>query len=180
LTAQFDAAEALLKEIQAESAAVRAAVEAQKEQIDQTTKNVDAMVREVQDGEAKTRDEMREMRDEINSIREMLPKVSLPSQLAHTIPQLHPQMIERNKDSQTQSLAELQHELKSLKALLLSRGPTIPSSSLPTTPLPALGRPSIPAWQLAGASPNVTPDINSVGNGKGKEVEAAAPETSGS
>ncbi|KAF7339405.1 GRIP domain-containing protein [Mycena sanguinolenta] len=46
LTAQFDAAEALLKEIQAESAAVRAAVEAQKEKIDETTKNVDAMVQE--------------------------------------------------------------------------------------------------------------------------------------
>ncbi|KAJ7181737.1 hypothetical protein C8R43DRAFT_1055509 [Mycena crocata] len=137
LTAQFDAAEALLKEIQAESAAVRAAVEAQKEQIDQTTKHVDAMVQEVHDGEAKTRDEMREIREEVNSIREMLPK-----------------MIERNKESQTQSLAELQHELKSLKALLLSRGPTIPSSSLPSSPLPLPGRPSIPAWQLAGPSPN--------------------------
>ncbi|KAJ7783868.1 hypothetical protein DFH07DRAFT_908919 [Mycena maculata] len=144
LTAQFDAAEALLKEIQAESAAVRAAVEAQKEQIDQTTKNVDAMVQEVRDGEAKTRDEMREIRDEVNSIREMLPK-----------------MIERNKDSQTQSLAELQHELKSLKALLLSRGPTIPSGSLPSSPLPVPGRPSIPAWQLAGASP-ATPERSEV------------------
>ncbi|KAJ7631008.1 hypothetical protein FB45DRAFT_990856 [Roridomyces roridus] len=137
LTAQFDAAEALLKEIQAESAAVRAAVDAQKEQIDQTTLHVEAMVREVHDGEAKTRDEMREIRDEINSIREMLPK-----------------MIERNKESQTQSMAELQHELKSLKTLLLSRAPTLPSSSsLPSTPLPAIGRPSIPSWQLASAPP---------------------------
>ncbi|KAJ6575196.1 hypothetical protein B0H19DRAFT_1208639 [Mycena capillaripes] len=157
LTAQFDAAEALLKEIQAESAAVRATVEAQKEQIDQTTKNVDAMVKEVHDGEAKTRDEMREIREEINSIREMLPK-----------------MIERNKDSQTQSLAELQHELKSLKALLLSRGPTIPSSSLPTTPLPALGRPSIPAWQLAGASPSPVPDSTPMGNARQSSDSPAA------
>nr|GAT54916.1 predicted protein [Mycena chlorophos] len=145
LTAQFDAAEALLKEIQAESAAVRVAVDAQKERIDETTKNVDAMVQEMRDGDAKTRDEMREIRDEINSIREMLPK-----------------MIERNKESQTQSLAELQHELKSLKALLLSRGPT--STSLPASPMPALGRPSIPAWQLADSTPAVT-------NGKGKEGE---------
>ncbi|KAJ7070961.1 peroxisomal membrane anchor protein conserved region-domain-containing protein [Mycena amicta] len=144
LTAQFDAAEALLKEIQAESAAVRVAVEAQKERIDETTKNVDAMVQEIRDGDAKTRDEMREIRDEINSIREMLPK-----------------MMERNKESQSQSLAELQHELKSLKALLLSRGPN--SSSLPASPLPALGRPSIPSWQL--------PESAAVTNGKGKEVE---------
>lgn len=83
-------------------------------------------------------------------------------------------MIERNKDSQTQSLAELQHELKSLKALLLSRGPTIGSNSLPTTPLPVLGRPSIPAWQLAGASSSATPDSALASNGKGKEVETAA------
>ncbi|KAJ7225446.1 hypothetical protein GGX14DRAFT_638792, partial [Mycena pura] len=147
LTAQFDAAEALLKEIQAESTAMRVAVEAQRERIDETTKNVDAMVQEVRDGEAKTRDEMREIREEINSIREMLPK-----------------MIERNKDSQTQSLNELQQELKSLKALLLSRGPTISSSSVPSSPLPALGRPSIPAWQLAGTSstestPSTPPDL---------------------
>ncbi|KAJ7169956.1 hypothetical protein C8R46DRAFT_1349891 [Mycena filopes] len=159
LTAQFDAAEALLKEIQAESAAVRAAVEAQKEQIDQTTKNVDRMVQEVQEGEAKTRDEMREIRDEVNSIREMLPK-----------------MIERNKESQTQSLGELQHELKSLKALLLSRGPTLPTSSLPSTPLPALGRPSIPAWQLASPAPSAAEPTPPLGNGKGKEVEVESGE----
>ncbi|KAJ7786400.1 hypothetical protein B0H16DRAFT_1657710 [Mycena metata] len=158
LTAQFDAAEALLKEIQAESAAVRVAVEAQKEQIDQTTKNVDRMVQEVQDGEAKTRDEMREIRDEVNSIREMLPK-----------------MIERNKESQTQSLGELQHELKSLKALLLSRGPTLPSSSLPSSPLPALGRPSIPAWQLASPAPSATETPPPIGNGKGKESSDSNP-----
>ncbi|KAJ7103457.1 peroxisomal membrane anchor protein conserved region-domain-containing protein [Mycena belliarum] len=163
LAAQFDAAEALLKEIQAESAAVRAAVEAQKEQIEETTKNVDTMVREVRDGEAKTRDEMREIRDEVNSIREMLPK-----------------MIERNKESQTQSLAELQHELKSLKALLLSRGPTMPGSSLPASPLPVLGRPAIPAWQLAGASTTANAaESTSLGNGKGKEVDVAM-EASGS
>ncbi|KAF7310968.1 Pex14-N domain-containing protein [Mycena chlorophos] len=161
LTAQFDAAEALLKEIQAESAAVRVAVEAQKGRIDETTKNVDAMVQEMRDGDAKTRDEMREIRDEINSIREMLPKVL--AALFHSESVNSPtQMIERNKESQTQSLAELQHELKSLKALLLSRGPT--STSLPASPMPALGRPSIPAWQLADSTPAVT-------NGKGKEGE---------
>jgi peroxin-14 len=59
-------------------------------------------------------------------------------------------MIEKNKDSQTQSLAELQQELKSLKALLLSRGSGLSPS--PSSPLPFPGRPSIPAWQLAGTS----------------------------
>jgi len=133
LTAQFDAAEALLKEIQAESAAVRAAVEEQKDKIDKTTADVEAVVAEMREGEIKTRDEMREIRDEISNIREMLPK-----------------MIEKNKENQTQSLSELQQELKSLKALLLSRGP----SSTPSSPMPTLGRPAIPAWQLASAPEN--------------------------
>jgi peroxin-14 len=64
-------------------------------------------------------------------------------------------MIEKNKESQNQSLVELQQELKSLKALLLSRGPTV--SSTPSSPMPLLGRPSIPAWQLATTPGPTTP-----------------------
>lgn len=79
LTAQFDAAEALLKEIQSETAAVRQAVEEQKVKVDQTTQEVEGVVKEMREGEAKTRDEMRGIREEINSIREMLPKVWLLS-----------------------------------------------------------------------------------------------------
>ncbi|KAF8633657.1 hypothetical protein AX15_001306 [Amanita polypyramis BW_CC] len=130
LNAQFDAAELLLKEIQAESAAVRTAVEEQQAAIDKTTKDVQAIVVEMQEGEQKTRDEMREIRDEVNNIREMLPK-----------------LIEKNKESHNQSLGELQQELKSLKALLLNRGPSI--SNTPSSPLPIVGRPTIPSWQLA-------------------------------
>jgi peroxin-14 len=103
-------------------------------------------------------------------------------------------MFEKNKDSQTQSLAELQQELKSLKALLLSRGTGL--SSTPASPLPFPGRPSIPAWQLAGSSQTngvnggdvvltstaPLPSMGSVNppvNGKGKEKEAG-PEPSSS
>ncbi|TCD61756.1 mediator complex subunit [Steccherinum ochraceum] len=132
LTAQFDAAEALLKEIQADTAAVRLAVEEQKTRVDQTTQEVDAIVKEMRDGEAKTRDEMREIREEINNVREMLPK-----------------MMEKSRENQTQSLAELQQELKSLKALLLSRGPT-GNSGFTTPVLPS--KPSIPSWQLSAPS----------------------------
>ncbi|KAL1739849.1 hypothetical protein HDZ31DRAFT_48674 [Schizophyllum fasciatum] len=156
LTAQFDAAEALLKEIQAETAAVRQAVDEQKEKVDKTTQEVDAAVRDMRASEQRNRDEMREVRDEISTIRDMLPK-----------------MIEKNKDSQNASLAELQQELRSLKALLMSRGPSIPSAT--PSPLPApLGRPSIPAWQLAPpASSSPTPSAP-LTNGKGKEPEGAS------
>ncbi|KAJ3787999.1 peroxisomal membrane anchor protein conserved region-domain-containing protein [Lentinula aff. detonsa] len=173
LTAQFDAAETLLKEIQSETATVKQAVEDQKEKVDKTTKDVEAVVSEMRNAEAKARDEMREIRDEVNTIRDMLPK-----------------MIEKNKDTQTQSLAELQQELKSLKALLLSRGPTM--SSTPPPP-PMVGRPSIPAWQLASSNSSNNPGPASfsippsaipspslgttiITNGKGKEL--GEPESS--
>jgi len=97
-------------------------------------------------------------------------------------------MMEKNKESQNQSLTELQQELKSLKALLLSRGPVISGS--PTPPLPSFPpRPSIPAWQLT-SSPSLAPspastdtvptppspsmsasNVVAVINGKGKEGE---------
>lgn len=85
------------------------------------------------------------------------------------------QMIEKNKETQSQALSELQQELKSLKALLLSRGP----GNIPSSPPPVLGRPTIPAWQLASPAQssgtevpsNVSPPLPVVSNGKGKETE---------
>ncbi|KAI0673497.1 peroxisomal membrane anchor protein conserved region-domain-containing protein [Trametes maxima] len=171
MTAQFDAAEALLKEIQAETAAVRVAVEEQNARVVKVTEDVENAVRDMREGEARTKDEMREIREEVNTVREMLPK-----------------MIEKNKESQNQSLAELQQELKSLKALLLSRGPSM--STGPATPI-LPGKPSIPAWQLSGGptatsistpatppavTPNPAPPF--IPNGKGKEVAVSeTPET---
>ncbi|KAI0051777.1 hypothetical protein FA95DRAFT_1485012 [Auriscalpium vulgare] len=141
LTAQFDAAEAILRDIQAETAAVKTAVVAQQEKVDKATADVDAAVQQMRDGEIKTRDEMREIREEVNNIRDMLPK-----------------MIDKNKEVQAQSLAELQQELKSLKALLLSRGPTLSNATTPS--LPSFShRPSIPAWQLAGSSSTAVPTL---------------------
>ncbi|KAI0274639.1 peroxisomal membrane anchor protein conserved region-domain-containing protein [Gloeopeniophorella convolvens] len=132
LTAQFDAAEALLKDIRAETSAVKAAVASQQERVDKVTADVEAAAQQMREGESRARDEMREIREEVNNIREMLPK-----------------MIEKNKEAQTQSLGELQQDLKSLKTLLLSRAP---GTSAPTPPLPTFPpRPSIPSWQLTGS-----------------------------
>jgi peroxin-14 len=154
LNSQFDAAELLLKEIQAESAAVRIAVEEQQEVIEKTTKDVQAVVAEMREGEQRTRDEMREIRDEVNNIRDMLPK-----------------MMEKNKENHNQSLSELQQELKSLKVLLLNRGPSV--SSTPSSPSPMVGRPAIPAWQLATSTYDNSTDSGStpVTNGKGTDPD---------
>lgn len=75
MAAQFDAAEALLKEIQAETAAVRTAVEEQNEKVAKVTQEVEGVVKDMRDGEARSRNEMCEIREEVNNVREMLPKV---------------------------------------------------------------------------------------------------------
>ncbi|TFK57210.1 hypothetical protein OE88DRAFT_1803799 [Heliocybe sulcata] len=167
LQAAFDSAEVMLKEIQAETAAVRAGMEETKTEVSRTTDKVNAMVQDIEVAQSKAKDEMRGIRDEVQNIREMLPK-----------------MIDRNKETQQQSLGELQQELKSLKALLLSRGPSF--SSTPATPLPSLaGKPTIPAWQLApgpsASTASTPPALHDGGsssepsiNGKGKEPDTLA------
>lgn len=96
-------------------------------------------------------------------------------------------MIEKNKESQLQSITEFSQELKSLKALLLTRGTLASGPSTPVLP----PKPTIPAWQLASsaspansmkfgsgpAAPSPAPapapveSPVSVPNGKGKEVD---------
>ena len=71
MSAQFDAAEALLKEIQAETAAVRTAVEEQNERVTRVTQDVEAAVKDMRDSETRTRDEMREIREEVNGLGEL-------------------------------------------------------------------------------------------------------------
>lgn len=171
LTAQFDAAEDLLKEIQAETAAVKAVVEEQRSHVERVTQDVEAAVKEMRESEVKTRDEMREIRSEVTNIHEMLPKVRFGILKALCMSSPIVQMIEKNKEAQSQSLGELQQELKSLKTLLLGRGTVTPS----TPSIAGLQtKPSIPAWQLAGGdnrsgTPPVPVSPPSL-NGKGKEV----------
>ena len=103
-------------------------------------------------------------------------------------------MMEKNKESQQQTLAELQQELKSMKALLLNRGPSSPSGfSTPMVP----SKPAIPAWQLAASTPppstptippqsqqpmSMSPPPTSANKGKGVEIPAngSATPTNGS
>lgn len=103
MTAQFDAAEALLKEIQAETAAVRVAVEEQNEKVLKVTEDVESAVRDMRDSEARTRDEMREIREEVNTVREMLPKVR--TQLAWSLSRYLP-LVQLAVDRQEQGEPE--------------------------------------------------------------------------
>lgn len=95
-------------------------------------------------------------------------------------------MMDKSKENHSQSLAELQQELKSLKALLLSRGPgNVGGATTPIIP----SKPSIPAWQLAGSnhftnstatSLPASPGASSTSaplssSSKGKEVDISPP-----
>lgn len=75
LTAQFDAAEKLLKEIEAETQAMKTNLEGQRLKVEAAVEDVTAAVAEMRKGEAEVRDEMREIRSEVNGMQEMLPKV---------------------------------------------------------------------------------------------------------
>lgn len=74
-------------------------------------------------------------------------------------------MLEKNKESQSSMILDLQTELKSLKSLLASR-PTPTTTSTNSRPLPSTSpisrfntnRPiGIPAWQLAATTNTTTP-----------------------
>lgn len=65
----------MLKDIQAETNAVRLAVEEQKERVEKTTQEVKGIVQEMHDNEMKTRNDFKEMQEEVQHIREMIPKV---------------------------------------------------------------------------------------------------------
>ena len=97
-------------------------------------------------------------------------------------------MMDKSKEAHTQSLTELQQEIKSLKTLMLNRGGPMTPTGVSAPVLP--GKPSIPAWQLAGAShvasgvpasptaslvasPISFPSAASLG--KGKEVNGSTP-----
>ncbi len=81
LTAQFDAAETLLKEMQASTADMHSQLETQRVKVDAVVDNLNQAVEEMRSGEQEVRDEMREIRSEVNNMQQMLPKVSCGSTL---------------------------------------------------------------------------------------------------
>jgi hypothetical protein len=76
LTAQFDAAEALLKEMQASTADMHSQLETQRVKVDAVVDNLNRAVEDMRSGEQEVRDEMREIRSEVNNMQQMLPKVN--------------------------------------------------------------------------------------------------------
>ncbi|SRR5258708_36704023 len=77
LTAQFDAAASMIKDIQSESAAARTIVDEECQKVDAALEKLQIALDETKEVENKTKAELREIRDEVNNVRDMLPKASI-------------------------------------------------------------------------------------------------------
>lgn len=119
LEAQFDAISKQLADLQAEADAQRKIVEASKDEVSKVVSEVDAALRELKLEEEKAKLELKEIREEVGNVRELVPK-----------------LIQSSQASATSTLADVQAELKSLKALLLQRPsqPSTPSMGYPQPP----------------------------------------------
>ncbi|CAG8459802.1 1985_t:CDS:2 [Scutellospora calospora] len=153
LTDQFTTASDTLDTVKLDIQLVKKGIEEQSLKVRESLEKLDNMLKNIQDNEIKKEAELRNIKGDIDTIRDLIPK-----------------LLEKTKESQTQSLIELQQELKSLKSLLANRrtlstdiltssssSSAPPVISSPTSPiiqsltsLPGVtsGHPSIPTWQL--------------------------------
>ncbi|CAK9785612.1 hypothetical protein CC85DRAFT_272469 [Cutaneotrichosporon oleaginosum] len=153
LAEQYDAAQAALDDLKAQTEALTASAEEERTRVAAALDDVEAAAKAVRDAEARWRDDMREVRGEVESVRELVPR-----------------LIEKHSQAQNAALTELQSELRSLKTLLVARQQA-PEASGAASPVPAAsattqaanallaprtGKASIPAWQLAAAPSNGT------------------------
>ncbi|KAG8911208.1 peroxisomal membrane protein pex14 [Tulasnella sp. 417] len=144
LEAQFDAISKQLADLQAEADAQRKIVEESRDEVSKVVSDVDAALRELKLEEERAKLELKEIREEVGNVRELVPKSS--------------------QASATNTLADVQAELKSLKALLLQRPsqPSTPSIGYPQPPsstgLPyGVGTPTGSTSNLPfGAAPGVS------------------------
>lgn len=198
LTAKYDEVASQLQALDAQTLAVKQGLDEQKADVEKSIKEVEDCVKAVRDNEKRRDGELDQIKDDVEAIRKELGS-----------------LFEKSKQAQTNSLSDLQSELKSLKSLFVSRGgmgggangangsastagstarpyrvgygagsygsPAVGTPTGEVTP-PQLPKPSIPAWQLAGASNSTsTPKAAEVGSAKSMPdpaVEMAKPDTS--
>lgn len=149
ITRAFDEAHALLEQLQSDTEVLKKAEVERKERVDAAVTDMEVTVEALQEQLRSRNEEFVKMKTDIENIRELLPRA-----------------LEKHKDAQTQSLTDLQNELKSLKSLLISRTKAAASASGMSNGGGLAGsmenegnegvakpaRPTIPAWQLATES----------------------------
>ncbi|KAN0065415.1 peroxisomal membrane protein pex14 [Thecaphora frezii] len=187
LTAKYDEVAAQLQALDAQTLAVKQGLDDQKAEVDKGIREVEDCVKAVRENEKRRDDELDQIKRDVENIKKELGS-----------------MFEQTKQAQTNSLSELQTELKSLKSLLVSRGSMGAGNPVgPGTPGPAYGanriyssgygspslgtpgevtppqlpRPSIPAWQLAGAGASTPSSSAAKATGSDAATPAATTES---
>ncbi|KAG8869641.1 peroxisomal membrane protein pex14 [Tulasnella sp. 331] len=115
LQAQFDAIQKQLDDMSTQTDSQTKMVETQRDEVAKAVGEVDRALREMEEEGEKSKEELKEIREEVAHIRELVPK-----------------LIESSQAAAISTLTDVQQELKSLKALLLSRPQ--PFSSAPGMP----------------------------------------------
>ncbi|ORY87988.1 peroxisomal membrane anchor protein conserved region-domain-containing protein, partial [Protomyces lactucae-debilis] len=104
LAAQFDQVQEMLSMLQTDAAEQKQAMTTQQEKVDKCLKEVETTVEDVRDKADRRETDIRRLGLELDQIRELIPKA-----------------LESVKHAQTESLNELNNELRSLKTLLQNR-----------------------------------------------------------
>jgi peroxin-14 len=142
------------------------AIESQLSNSSKTLTQVTAQTKEIIHGMEAHAKEVTESLQEMNSLLEVLKEndssrkeeIHLIKKEVDELKRTFPKLIEKSKDNQHQIIQEVQNELKSLKNLMMNRrlpatnGEESSEAKIPVTDTFAgikIGKPSIPAWQLA-------------------------------
>ncbi|KAK0555877.1 peroxisomal membrane protein pex14 [Tilletia horrida] len=127
LNAKYDEVEAALASIDEETQAIRNGVDEQRADVERSVAAIDKALEQLQEGERRRDEDMKAVKREVDRMKDELPG-----------------LFTKTKEAQSASLQDLQSELKSLKALLVSRnGPAAqPPPSPSAIPVPTNGAPA--------------------------------------
>ncbi|CAJ0847535.1 3039_t:CDS:2 [Entrophospora sp. SA101] len=117
-----------LEVVKADAQLVKNTIDEQVVKVKGTLDNLDDVLRNLREKDDKRDVEIKRLKEYVNEIRDLVPK-----------------LFTQSKESQNQSLLEINQELKSLKSLILNRRTSQPIGS----PIITSEHPSIPPWQLA-------------------------------
>ncbi|KAF9996928.1 peroxisomal membrane protein pex14 [Entomortierella chlamydospora] len=122
LDEQFEEIEKSLAEVKTSTTVVAKSVDDQTSHVKESLESMSGVLEGMKNNNDKREQELVGLKTDIENIKDMIPK-----------------LIEKNKESQANTLNDLQSEIKSLKSLLMSRrpgptGPSTPGGSTPTTP----------------------------------------------
>ncbi|KAF8907464.1 peroxisomal membrane protein pex14, partial [Dissophora ornata] len=149
LDEQFDEIEKSLAEVKESTTIVAKDVEDQTAHLKESLEGMSGVLDGMKSNDDKREQELAGLKTDIDNIKTMIPK-----------------LMEKNKESQTNTMNELQTEIKSLKSLLLNRRgvPGAPGAS-PVIPGNTSAAPwnAVPSYSPQSSSPSIPTALNTTG-----------------